>query len=365
MQQKTSSNKSSFTAIDLFSGGGGMTVGLKRAGFEVVSAVEVDENAVSTYQMNHPEVNMVHQDIRDVRGMNLRRQMGREPIDLLAGCPPCQGFSSLTRKYRRQDSRNQLVAEMSRLVKEIRPRVVMMENVPGLLERGKPLLNEFIEGLKTLGYDVNYDVLQVADFGVPQNRRRLVLLAGNGFSIPLPRPTHSRSGQNELPHWRSLRSVIWHLPNPVTFMEAKEAGGPIMFNWHVVRNISDENIQRLRYAKPGKVRAFLPKRLRPKCHKNFDSGFNSVYGRMSWDQTPVTITGGCTTFSKGRFGHPSKNRTISVLEAALIQTFPRSYIFDTEFIDSACSIIGNALPCDFAEVVAKQCWDALRANSVN
>lgn len=349
-------------ALDLFAGGGGLTVGLKQAGFDVVGAVEIEESAFATYVMNHPEVNAFRRDIRSVRGNDLLRTASGRRVDLLAGCPPCQGFSSLTRKYSRCDPRNQLVMEMGRLVREIRPKAVMMENVPGLADRGKPLLDGFIKELEALGYSVNWDVLQVADYGVPQNRRRLVLLAGKGFPISLPKPTHSRFGKNGLTSWKTLRSVIAYLPKPVTFSKAKNARGPIAFKWHVVRDICEENKERLRYAKPGRVRAHLPKRLRPKCHKDVDIGFNSAYGRMAWDQTPVTVTGGCTTFSKGRFGHPRQDRTISVLEAALIQTFPSSYIFDTDFIDSACNIIGNALPCDFATIVAEQCSDALLRN---
>jgi DNA (cytosine-5)-methyltransferase 1 len=353
---------SEITAIDLFAGGGGLTVGLKRAGFDVVGAVEIEENAFATYVMNHPEVNALREDIRSVHGDDLLRTAPGRRVDLLAGCPPCQGFSSLTRKYGRHDPRNQLVMEMGRLVREILPRAVMMENVPGLAERGKPLLDDFVKELEALGYMVTWDILQVADYGVPQNRRRLVLLAGRGFKIALPIPTHSRSGKNGLKPWNTLRSVIGHLPKPLLFSRSKESAGPIAFKWHVVRDICEENKERLRYAKPGKVRAHLPKRLRPKCHKEVDGGFNSVYGRMTWDQTPVTMTGGCTTFSKGRFGHPRQDRTISVLEAALIQTFPESYIFDTDFIDAACDIIGNALPCDFAQVVSEQCWAALCAS---
>lgn len=348
-----------FTAVDLFAGGGGLSVGLKNAGFDVVGAVEIEEDAMATYAINHPEVHVFRQDIRCAQGKDLLKAISQKHVDLLAGCPPCQGFSSLTRKYARRDPRNQLVSEMSRLIREIKPSAVMMENVPGLAERGKRLLNSFVSELEAMGYTVNWDILQVADYGVPQNRRRLVLLAGKGFPIPLPEATHSRSCKNGLLPWKTLREVIGDLPKPVSFSRAKDTGGPLIYKWHVVRDICEENKERLRYAKPGRVRAYLPNRLRPKCHKRLDGGFNSAYGRMAWDQTSVTITGGCTTFSKGRFGHPKQNRTISVHEAALIQTFPSSYIFDTDYIDAACNIIGNALPCDFARVVADQCRSSL------
>lgn len=350
------------TAIDLFAGGGGLTVGLKQAGFKVVSAVEIEPHAYSTYKANHPEVHAYKQDIRTIDGQSLKKLSPSGEIDLIAGCPPCQGFSSLTAKYRRDDPRNELVHEMKRLIYEIQPKAVMMENVPGLALKGKDILEEFVNSLKELGYFVEWKVLQVADYGVPQNRRRLVLLAGKGFKIDFPEPTHSRKGSNGKQQWVNLRNVIGDMPEPITMSEALSSGGPKSYNWHVVRNLSPQNIRRLKNAIPGKSWIKIPKRLRPDCHKDKNTGFSNVYGRLDWDQPSVTITGGCTTLSKGRFGHPEQLRTISVREAALIQTFPRDYIIDTDFMEHACTIIGNALPCKFAEVMSKSCYEALLKN---
>src|SRR5260370_4781519 len=191
MMQQGDSNARQLTAIDVFAGGGGLTVGLKSAGFHVVAAVEIEQHAFSTYKANHPEVHAYRQDIRTILGESLRKHSSTGEIDLLAGCPPCQGFSSLTSKYRRTDSRNELVAEMSRLVTEIQPRAVMMENVPGLVDKGKEFFDDFLQQLKSLGYETRWEVLQVANYGIPQNRRRLVLLAGKSFAIQLPKLTHS------------------------------------------------------------------------------------------------------------------------------------------------------------------------------
>ncbi len=348
------------TAVDLFAGGGGLTVGLKRAGFEVVAAVELESKAMATYEVNHPEVTTFPEDARDVRGEDLTSCSPTGEVDLLAGCPPCQGFSSLTSKYRRKDPRNDLVLEMGRLVEEMRPRAVMMENVPGLTKKGKPLLNEFLDVLRDLGYEPQFGVLQVADYGVPQHRRRLVVLAGRGFEIDLPNPTHSETGADGLQKWRTLRDVIGGVEDePVTLAEAQAAGGPQGFNWHVVRTLAPQNRERLRATKPGGNRGQLPREMRPTCHQDSDEGFTNTYGRMTWSQIPVTITGGCTQISKGRFGHPEQDRTISVREAASIQTFPPEYVFDTPYIAHACDIIGNALPCDFAATVAERCTATL------
>jgi DNA (cytosine-5)-methyltransferase 1 len=348
------------TAIDIFAGGGGLTVGMKRTGFAVVGAVEIEKHAFSTYKTNHPEVCAFRQDIRTVSGKVFLRLSPSRRIDLLAGCPPCQGFSSLTNKYAKEDPRNRLILEMSRLITEIQPRAVMMENVPGLASKGKPLFDQFLVALSASGYIYDYAILQVADYGVPQSRRRLVLLAGKGMRISMPEITHGPRSHTQQKQYRSIRTVIAGMPSPVTLQDSLLQGGPQVFNWHVVRNLSDRNKVRLSYAKQGKTWKGIPEEVRPACHKSESAGFQNVYGRMSWEQPSPTITGGCTTFSKGRFGHPDENRTISVREAALLQTFPPDYVIDTPYMDHACDIIGNALPCDFAEIMARQVYRKLQ-----
>lgn len=342
-------------AVDLFAGGGGLTVGLKKAGFSVKAAVEIEHNASATYVANHPEVTMLKQNIQEIRGDTLLDLCPDKKIDLVAGCPPCQGFTSLTSKYKRSDPRNFLVREMSRLIEETNPLTVMMENVPGLNNRGKELMNEFLERLEELGYKISMEVLQVADYGVPQNRRRLVILAGLGFAIPMPKPTHSKDGKDGLSPWRTVQDAIGGLGDPVTLQEANQDSSPEKHNWHVVSSMSELNRLRLRYAEPGKSRLDIPEELRPKCHKDGYSGYTNVYGRMTWEEVAPTITSGCTTLSKGRFGHPEKERTISVREAALLQTMPLDYKIATPYMVHACNIIGNALPCHFAEILARQC----------
>ena len=350
------------SAVDVFAGGGGLTVGLKRAGFNVVAAVEIESNAFATYKVNHPEVNAFKQDVRTITGRSLSKLSPTGKVDLLAGCPPCQGFCSLTSKYRRPDPRNGLIKEMGRLVEEMKPVAVMMENVPGLARKGRKLLDELLSRFSSLGYIPTWSVLQVADYGVPQSRRRLVVLAGRGFPIEIPQPTHSRTPNANLEPWVTIDHVIKGLPEPITLEEAQANGGPGTVSWHVVRTLSSQNQRRLKAARPGKHWRSIPKRLRPKCHQDGETGFSNVYGRMIWKQVSPTITGGVTTLSKGRFGHPTKNRTISVREAALLQTFPNDYVFDTPYMEHVCNIVGNALPCDFAEILAQQCANAIIAH---
>jgi len=348
-------------AIDLFSGAGGLSLGLQEAGFRVAAAVEISPDICKTYAANHPNVALITGDARRVTGKMLLEAAGVKHIDLVAGCPPCQGFTSLTHKYRGGDARNTLLLEMARIVGELRPKAVLMENVAGLAGRGKHLLDAFIARLEGYGYQTTVALLQLANYGVAQMRRRLVLTAGRGFAIPLPAPTHSRSAAadaNTEP-WRTVRDAIAGLVSPVTLGQAKSTGGPQVFGWHVVRDIRPPTMARLRASKAGQSRTALSEELRPDCHKGRAAGFTNVYGRMTWDKPSPAITGGCTSFCKGRFGHPDEPRTISVREAALIQGFPNSYELVTPFMDRACDMVGNALPPPFAERLAKAAFVAL------
>lgn len=356
-----------YSSIDLFSGGGGLSEGMRQAGFNVNAAVEIDPIAAETFKLNHKDAVVIERDIQYVSASELLKQCGivKGRLDLLAGCPPCQGFSSLTSKYRRSDKRNSLIKEVSRLVKGLIPRAVMIENVPGLMQKGRTYLSSFIDDLEEIGYIVNCDVLQVADYGVPQNRRRFVLLAGLGFKIEIPHPTHSRDGANGLPKWRTVREALSGLDSPKSLDQSLSYGGPRKFNWNITRNLAPINLKRLSYVKPGGQRFDIPDEFRPDCHKGDNKGFGNVYGRMEWDDVAPTITGGCTTLSKGRFGHPSELRTISVREAARLQTFPDTFEFATEFMDYACQIIGNALPCEFARHMSSACYEQIILDGKN
>ena len=326
--------------------------------------MELDAAAVKTYRKNHPQTKLIERDICQVTAKELRELCGGEPITLLAGCAPCQGFCSLTVKNRREDPRNELVLQMATLIEELKPTAVMMENVPGLENRGAKIFDDFLARLRAFGYQPKWQVVQMADYGVPQSRRRLVLLAGLGFEISLPTATHAKNPQpkSKAKKWLTLRDVIANQPMPVTLSEARKRGGPQKFKWHVVRDLQPQVAARLNAAIPGKTWLALEESIRPECHRSGYDGFTNTYGRMSWEQTPVTMTGGCTTPCKGRFGHPDKKRTtISVREAALIQTFPRGYKFDTDHMEAVCEMIGNAVPPKFAKVAGKRIREALES----
>lgn len=334
------------TAIDLFSGCGGLTQGLVDAGFKVLCAVEIDKKARATYKLNHPRVPLVGEDIRAVSIENILKEtnLEREDLDLLAGCPPCQGFSSIRRKNKPKavlDSRNDLIDEFSRLAIGLRPKLIMLENVPGLIQYSK--FKKFVKTLKLAGYSVVYEVLDVMNYGVPQRRKRLILSANRVGPAVIASPIKSIV---------SVKSAIGHLPIAGT------SGDKL----HDALSDRSLRVQALIAAIPkdGGSRSSLPKSLQLRCHTK-TTGFSDVYGRMKWDAPSPTITGGCGSPSKGRFLHPQENRGITLREASLLQGFPRSYKFDIEHGKEAiCLMIGNALPPPFIKKHAKAMAGSIR-----
>lgn len=338
-------------AIDLFSGCGGLTLGLKLAGFKVLSAVEIDPLAVETYKANHNEVLVKQKNIRKLSPRQLRHELKIEQgeLDLLAGCPPCQGFSTLRTRNgakRNNDSRNKLVDEMLRFAREFKPKAIMMENVPRLAEH-KPF-RELCKGLRRAGYKVTFEVKDAARYGTPQRRRRLILLAGRGFEIPFA-PESNRL--------HTVRGAIGRLREPGKIRDA-------LHNLPVKKRAARVEKLIRDIPKNGGSRSDLPANRQLKCHKKSD-GFKDIYGRMAWHEVAPTITSGCFNPSKGRFLHPVRNRAITMREAALLQTFPRRYKFPVVAGKEAIALmIGNALPPEFIRRHALEIRRALKAGKV-
>lgn len=323
----------SLLAVDLFSGCGGLTEGLRQAGFKVVGAVEIDPLAAETYEANHPDAFVWRDDIKDLSASEVGDHLGlrKGELDLLAGCPPCEGFSSmrtLNGSKKVQDDRNDLIFEFLRFVEELRPKAIMMENVPALVKDER--LAVFRRRLDDLGYKDGCKILNAADFGVPQRRRRMVLLAGVGEAIAFAAPDAARN---------NVRRAISVLPAPGESGDAlhdlPEKRSPKVLD--IIRSVP----------KDGGSRRDLGAERQLACHTRSD-GFKDVYGRMRWGDVAPTITGGCVNPSKGRFLHPEENRSITLREAALLQSFPRDYRFSLRRGKMpAAELIGNALPPEF------------------
>lgn len=325
-------------AIDLFSGCGGLTHGLKKAGFEVLAAVELLEHARETYKANHENISL-YGDIREVSGIQLmeNHNLKTGELDLLAGCPPCQGFSRMRTKNRStpaEDERNELIFEFLRLALELKPKAILMENVPGLMKDERMI--KTIASLEKHGYDVAIDVLDAANFGVAQRRKRMILVA-------------SRVGTASLPVGKNKSITV------ADKLEKLASPGKSGKYWHDITRVHTEKVQNIikRIPKDGGSRSALGDDQLP-CHKRLNGGFRDVYGRMSWNKVSPTITRSCTNPSKGRFLHPDQDRAITPYEAALLQSFPKSYIFPVSLtITQVESMIGEALPPKFAEKQAR------------
>jgi len=321
-------------SIDLFSGVGGLTEGMHQADFKTELAFEVNEIASRAYKLNHKDTEVLTKDIRKVSIASIKGKLGEKKLHLLAGCPPCQGFSSIRRLNRSQpvmDERNSLIMEYLRLIKGLKPLTIMMENVPGLVSYN--LFDKVIDTLDNeLKYHVDYKVVNVKDYGVPQSRKRLVVVGSLLGEIKVADPPNEK---------KTVRDTIAHLPEP------EKSKDPL----HRIFPKHTPSVQKRISLTPkdGGSRKDLPDEYTLDCHRGSNIGFNDVYGRLRWNDHSTTITGGCLNPSKGRFLHPEQDRNISAREAALLQSFPEDYIFPTDVPKGNIALmIGNALPPKFS-----------------
>lgn len=320
------------SAIDLFAGCGGLTEGLEQAGIQVKFAVELDPKISKVYESNHPNVKMLSQDIRKISNSDFRK-MGQ--IDIVAGCPPCQGFTQMNRNNKRKlysDERNTLIQDYLRAVSAIKPEFIMMENVPQIVHYDR--FNEMLLSLRNMNYFIDLKIINVKDFGVPQSRKRLVLIGSHSHAVDFPLSLHTKI--------LTVRDAIGELPQPADSQDAihKIHSNHTPYIQHIINLIPRD----------GGNRKDLPTKYWLECHKKSNVGYSDVYGRMYWDRPSPTITGGCLSPSKGRFLHPTQNRSISVREAAILQSFPDNYWFDCSYPKSLLAqMIGNAIPPKFAK----------------
>ena len=333
--------------IDLFCGIGGLSYGMKLKGFKILEGFDIDATCQYAYETNN-EAKFVYKDIRKVKKQDIIRLYSKKSIRVLAGCAPCQPFSSYAFKNKNKDKdKYNLLYEFGRLVKEIQPDIVTMENVPAIASfKVKSVLADFVKTLEDEEYYVTYQVVFCPDYGIPQTRKRLVLLASKKGKIELIPPTHTKD------KYVTVRETIGTL-SPLKAGECCQTDA-----LHRCRALSALNMRRITSTPYGGSWKNWPEELLLNCHKKEGGkSFGSVYGRMVWDAPAPTMTTLCTGIGNGRFGHPDQNRAISAREAALFQTFPLSYKFFPNEQDVSLTkvsrYIGNAVPPKLGEVIAE------------
>lgn len=363
---KTEPISSQISAVDLFCGIGGLTHGLLKSGIRVNAGIDSDETCKYVYERNNG-VQFIAEDIRAISSSMLKELYTTDTIKLLVGCAPCQPFSSHTRKNknRSDDARWGLLGEFQRLVEDASPEIIAVENVPSL--HRQDVFLTFVARLHELGYQVCQTMVYCPDYGIPQTRRRLVLLASLLGKITLAPKTHSRyhglpasnstwvnaqQNQKALRPLPTVYATIGCLPEISDGQISRE--DPL----HRTRTLSSLNKERIKQSKPGGTWLDWDASLRAPCHtKESGQSYKSVYARMSWEQPAPTITTQFYNFGTGRFGHPEQDRALSLREGALLQTFPKSY----DFIDPNLPVsfqrigahIGNALPVLLANVIGQ------------
>ena len=337
--------KQELVAVDLFCGVGGLTHGLKKSGIKVVAGIDNDASCKYAYEENN-NARFIEADIKEIHGEEINKLFPKNSIKILVGCAPCQTFSQHTKKIknREEDPRWNLLYEFLRIIKESNPDIVSMENVPQL--RNYKIFEDFVKGLNKMGYSVNYKVAYCPRYGIPQTRKRLLLLASKKKKIDFIAETNTPK------NYPSIKEVIKDLPSIKAGQENKE--DKLHRSW----KLSEINKKRIKSSKPGGSWLDWDEDIRLECHKKENgSTYKAVYGRMSWNKPSPTITTQFYSYGTGRFGHPKQNRAISLREGAILQTFPKNYKFVEEGkevnFNQLGRHIGNAVPVKLGEVIGK------------
>ena len=338
--------KKDVKVVDLFCGIGGLSNGFYQEGFNVVAGYDNDESCKYAYEINnHATFHEV--DITQVTGKDINNEFG-DCLKILVGCAPCQPFSSYSFKVKQKDENKvNLLYSFSRIIKEVKPTIISMENVPQLMDFNKSsIFQDFCNELEEMEYSYSYSIVFCPDYGIPQRRRRLVLLASKLGEIHIIPKTHTPD------NYVTVRDVISSLP-PIGAGDVCPTD-PL----HRTRKLSPLNMKRIHITKEGGSWRDWPDELVLNCFKKKSGqSYGSVYGRMKWDAPAPTMTTQCTGLGNGRFGHPEQDRAISLREAAIFQTFPDNYLFaENNIIQNpsfVCRQIGNAVPPMLGKIIAK------------
>ncbi|MCE9547915.1 MAG: DNA cytosine methyltransferase [Planctomycetia bacterium] len=336
------------SAVDLFCGVGGLTYGLQRGGIPISAGVDVDRSCQYAYEANN-DAEFVPQDITTLTAASLRKLFGPADYRVLVGCAPCQPFSSYSHGLsQKRDDRWSLLDTFGKLIAEIKPDVISMENVIELASQ--PICRRFLKTLRKAGYDVSVHRVRCADFGVPQTRRRLVVLA-------------SLHGEIKLQRGRATTKTVRDAIGGLERIKAGEASKRDRL--HRSADLSPINLKRIRASKPGGTWRDWDDSIVARCHlKKAGRSFRSVYGRMKWSEPSPTITTQFFKFGTGRFGHPKQNRALSLREGAILQTFPRRYRFarrgDALSFQNLGRLIGNAVPVKLGAAIGRSIFAHLK-----
>ncbi len=342
--------------FDFFAGCGGASCGFREAGMEIAFALDWDSDAADTYSANFPSTMLVQDDIRNVSADDIYTLVDdcRPGFVLFCGCAPCQPFSQQNTIHPDDDDRVHLLSHFTEFVQRCLPDVVFLENVPGLQSFSDRLgpFGDFVCALEADGYHVDHRPIRLMRYGIPQTRRRLVLLASRHGPIELPARTNGPGTPKEC--YETVREWIGDLPR----IEAGEQHSS-MPN-HQAARLSPRNLERIRSTPEGGGHASWPEHLKLECHAR-TSGYTDVYGRMHWDRPASALTTRCISYSNGRYGHPEQDRAISIREAACLQTFPRDFAFRGSSVAMARQI-GNAVPVRLASIMGRHITSHLRRN---
>ncbi|MCH9779922.1 MAG: DNA cytosine methyltransferase [Alphaproteobacteria bacterium] len=335
----------SVQAIDLFCGAGGLTRGLSEAGIDVRLGVDTDPACAFPYETNNRRAKFLHKSVADISGKELEQYFSKDSWTLLAGCAPCQTFSSYNRKKPSfDDPKWRMLDHFKRLINELSPDFVTMENVPRL--KARSVYKDFCANLESQNYKIWAEVVDCTKYGIAQTRQRLVLLASRHFD-----PSFLSQEEFGQP-LRTVRDVIYGLT------EISAGATDPKDSLHSAASLSDINIQRMHAAKPGKTWRDWPDEIIADCHKHPKGReYLSVYGRMEWDKPAPTLTTNYYSFGTGRFGHPEQHRALSLREGALIQGFPADY----EFVPQGAlpvrktigRMVGNAVPVPLGKAIGQ------------
>lgn len=345
----------SIDVVDLFCGIGGLSYGMKSKGFRICGGFDIDKTCRFAYEYNN-SAPFFYKNVTEVTKRDIKPLYEEGAVRILAGCAPCQPFSSYAFKNKEKDAdKYDLLYEFGRLVTEVKPDIITMENVPAIQSfKLKNVLGDFIQLLKDSKYHVSVSIVYCPKYGIPQTRKRLVLLGSRFGEINLIPPTVDAPKD-----YKTVWDTIGDLP-PIAAGEANKTD-PL----HRASALSPLNLQRIKATPEGGGWRDWPEFLRLQCHKSKSGkSFGSVYGRMRWNEPSPTMTTQCIGYGNGRFGHPEQDRAISAREAALFQTFPKSYKFfeDEEHVSlvKASRYIGNAVPPLLGEVVADSIIEHLK-----